>query len=127
MYSISVWTHLNPAAGALWLNEIARVLRPGGLALISTSSHGQLAKHRAHKERQVLWADVTDQQLDREGIIFRGAPVDKWGGVTYGCTVHTADWVRQEWSKVMPVTETRVRAIGAAEGGSQDLNIMVKA
>jgi SAM-dependent methyltransferase len=125
IYSISVWTHLNPDSGAAWLREIARVLRPGGLALISTSSHGQLGKHRAHEERKALWSDVTDEQLEREGIIFRGQEKKGMGGI-YGCTVHTPQWVKREWSKVLPVVEQRVRAIGAAEGGAQDLNIMVK-
>ncbi|MEL6478370.1 MAG: class I SAM-dependent methyltransferase [Pseudomonadota bacterium] len=125
IYSISVWTHLEPGSGAAWLDEVARLLRPGGVALISTSSYVQLERHRKHKERSKLWGDVTDDDLKSEGIIFRGEQMDGMGGV-YGCTVHEPAWVKEHWSKVMPVQETRVRAIGGAEGGAQDLNIMIK-
>jgi SAM-dependent methyltransferase len=122
VYAISVWTHLNKEKGWEWLHEMARVLRPGGLALLSTSSYGQLAKHREHAARGQLWGDVSDDDLRREGIIFKAQNFPGMGG-PYGCTVHDPEWVKQEWSKVMPVQETRIRAIGMA---AQDLNIMIK-
>jgi Methyltransferase domain len=37
VYSISIWTHLPMDMQLPWLAEIRRILRPGGLALISTS------------------------------------------------------------------------------------------
>lgn len=125
LYSISVWTHMDEAKGFEWLNEMKRILKPGGLALISTSSYGQLAKHREHPQKKDLWGDVTDEMVKEQGIVFRGEDMPGIGG-TYGITVHDPDWVMSEFSKIMPVQETRIRNIGGAEGGAQDLNIMIK-
>lgn len=36
IYAISVFTHFDPAFQHLWAKELARILRPGGLALITT-------------------------------------------------------------------------------------------
>ena len=36
VYAISVFTHFDPRGQAAWAQELARVLRPGGLALITT-------------------------------------------------------------------------------------------
>lgn len=122
VYSVSVFTHLEPTKAEAWLRELHRVLKPGGLALISTSSHSQLERHHANKERKKLWHDVTVEQFERDGIVFRGTEMKGMGGI-YGCTIHTPEWVKENWGKVFDFRETRVRALG----GSQDLNVMVKA
>ncbi|HVZ53346.1 MAG TPA: class I SAM-dependent methyltransferase [Pseudolabrys sp.] len=119
VYSISVFTHLNPEMGAAWLKEMHRLLKPGGLALLSTSSHAQLAWHRIAREE--LWEGVSDEIFEAEGIVFRGEFMKGMGGI-YGCTVHTSEWVKANWSKVFTVKDTRVRAVG----GTQDLNILMK-
>ena len=121
IYSISVWTHLEPAKGDLWLADVARMLRPGGLALISTSSYGQLEKHRQHSIRGAEWADVSDDDLRREGRIFRDQNYAGMKGA-YGCTVHDPDWIKKEWSGLFDVKDTLVRTVG----GHQDLNILIK-
>lgn len=38
VYAISIWSHFNPAIGLLWLDEMRRVLRPGGHLVMTT--HG---------------------------------------------------------------------------------------
>jgi SAM-dependent methyltransferase len=38
VYSLSVFTHLNEAEATAWLHELGRVLRPGGLLIVTT--HG---------------------------------------------------------------------------------------
>ena len=37
VYAIAVWTHLPEDMGQAWLQEIKRILKPNGVALISTS------------------------------------------------------------------------------------------
>ncbi|MEL6478369.1 MAG: class I SAM-dependent methyltransferase [Pseudomonadota bacterium] len=125
IYSISVWTHMTPEVGMKWLHEVKRMLKPGGLALLSTSSFVPLKRHREHPERSAEWGDVSDDDLRREGVIFRGKEMKGMGGL-YGCTVHNPDWVAEHWSQVMPVLETRVNGAGGEMDGLQDLNIMQK-
>lgn len=40
-YALSVWSHLTDAQGRAWMRELARVVRPDGLILVST--HGAFA------------------------------------------------------------------------------------
>src|SRR5579862_7396836 len=121
IYSISVWTHMSPEDGARWLLEMKRILRPNGLALISTSSFSRLAAHRMlaqtteNRIRSHEWTNVTDDQLRREGIIFKGEYL-KGVGANYGLCVHDPIWVHRNWSKVMPVIETRVRGVSVELG-----------
>ena len=129
VYSISVLAHMTPEDGDKWLREMARILRPGGLALVSTSS--RLAQHRLLAEtdessiRGKEWVEVTDDDLRREGVIFKGRHMKGVGGI-YGLTIHDPAWVVENWSKVMPVVEVRMRAVPADLGLAQDLNIMRK-
>ena len=37
VYSVSIWSHLPPQLQQPWLDEIRRVVKPGGLALITIS------------------------------------------------------------------------------------------
>jgi SAM-dependent methyltransferase len=61
VYSVSVWAHLPLPMQWPWLREINRVLRLGGLALITTSSFRALADH--HRNPNVPgWQNV--QGLD---------------------------------------------------------------
>ena len=119
IYSISVFTHLEPAKADLWLREIHRLLKPGGLALLSTSSHTQLEWHHKDPRRAELWKDVSVERFEREGIIFRGT-YHKGMDAMYGCAIHMPWWIKQHWSALFDVKESQVRA------GLQDLNILIK-
>lgn len=127
VYSVSIWTHLPPEAGEIWLREIKRVLRPGGVALITTSGFRAMESRR--KRGTPIWRDMSDDDLRRSGILYReydGYAVDpeRYPGVTasYGLTAHDPDWIRREWSAVMPVRSIEERAIDNV----QDLVTMVK-
>ena len=58
VYSISVFTHLPETIGAAWMAELRRVLRPGGLALITVNGRSCLPyltrRERASFERGEL-------------------------------------------------------------------------
>jgi len=121
VFSISVWTHLPPDLQEPWLAEIKRLLRPGGLALISTSGFAALASRRS---RLTDWAGETDEDLRRKGLIFK--PVAGHRHLIpgeYGYTLHTPDYVADRWSRHMRVLATLSGAIERV----QDLNVMIKA
>lgn len=127
VYSVSIWTHLNPRLGIRWLHEIKRVLKPGGLALITTSGYRALATR--HKRGDKGWDKVSDEGLKREGIIFieyerfRSQPA-AYPGITasYGLTAHDPDYVKREWSTIMPVVSVQQAVIANV----QDLVTMVR-
>ncbi|MBP9184516.1 MAG: class I SAM-dependent methyltransferase [Fuscovulum sp.] len=126
VYAISVWTHMNKGTGDMWLKEVARLLKPGGLALISTSSYYVLDLHRKHKVRAELWKDVSDAELKEKGFVFRS---NDYAGIDepYGEIVYDPEWLGKHWGSIIPHKEIRIRAVGGAFGGRQDLNIMQKA
>lgn len=114
VYSISIWTHLPLDAQMPWLAEIRRVLKPGGLALLSVAGFRGLAVLR---DRDPVWSNVTDDDLRAAGILYKEYPAEersakRMPGVTgsYGLTAHSPDYIREHWSEagfeVLDVTET---------------------
>lgn len=125
IYAISVWTHMNKDTGDAWLKDVARMLKPGGIALLSTSSYYVLEAHRKHAKRKELWANVTDEELKTSGFVFRS---NDYAGIDepYGEIVYDPEWLHDHWNKILPHKDIRIRAVGGAAGGRQDLNILVK-
>lgn len=97
VYSISLFTHLDEAAQHAWLQELSRLVAPGGV-LIATV-HGALCHGLCYPEERTA--------LERTGFVFRrghtgrfkldGLPDD------YQTTFHTRDYVLREWSRYLPV------------------------
>jgi SAM-dependent methyltransferase len=67
IYAISLWTHFPPDLSDAWLKETVRLLRPGGIALLTTHGYRALSSQRAKGN----FANVTDDDLRREGMIFK--------------------------------------------------------
>jgi SAM-dependent methyltransferase len=122
VYAISVWTHLALEAAEEWLTEIKRILRPGGLALLTTSNYAVLAQRRQHPKLSSMgWKDISDDNLRDQGFIFLPTPSTPGTG-EYGMASHDPGWIRREWSKHMPVIGIEPGAIL----GVQDINILMK-
>lgn len=120
VYAISVWTHLSTQAQDIWLEEIRRILKPAGLAIITTSGYAALA---SRQQRLADWRDVDDDMLRRQGCIFkdgRHRPRGVSGAEPYGYTAHDPSWVRKRWGAAFEFVESRLRAIE----NLQDCHIM---
>ena len=52
IYGISIFTHLSAALHASWFNELLRVLRPGGILLLTTQGSAFRAKMTAGERRR---------------------------------------------------------------------------
>ncbi|MCP5416037.1 MAG: class I SAM-dependent methyltransferase [Chromatiaceae bacterium] len=125
VYSVSIWTHLNPRLQAIWLNEIQRVTKPGGLVLISTAGFNSLRIR--HEKKWELWQGLSKNELKSKGIVYYEYPwlhsrSNDFPGVTesYGGSMHTPQYIRKEWSKYFNVVATKEACIS----NSQDLTIM---
>jgi SAM-dependent methyltransferase len=109
----SVFTHLERETQRAWLNEIHRVLVPGGLLLATTQ--GQFAAFL--EPPQVL------DQLERFGILDQDFDSMLAGVVSdgyYRVVFQTSDYTLQEWSKIFDILEYTERGIG----NYQDLIVM---
>jgi SAM-dependent methyltransferase len=111
IYSVSIFSHLNLDDQGIWLRELARILKPGGFALLSTEGVTSLpfrCQHLAVDEA------TCRARLDREGFYFEEAPDWKenverqntlavtslYVGIerSYGTTILTSDYIRRHWS-----------------------------
>ena len=70
-FAISVWSHYGAGSAIRWLAEMYRVLKPGGLLLLTT--HGPLAIdfYRRTGQRGTEQLDAIERALARDGFWFR--------------------------------------------------------
>lgn len=102
IYNHSVFTHLPEDYQDAWLDELARILRVGGTAVLSVSGefsfHDQLGQTAAHDpELQRLW--------DEKGFVYWTD--DAWTGGPfpdfYHTTFHAPWYVFRRWGEVFDV------------------------
>jgi SAM-dependent methyltransferase len=115
IYSISIWTHLPISMQLRWLQEIKRILKPHGLALISFSGP-QVTKLRQSHE---AWRGISPDDVKEQGIIYRPYPNSDLAGITgsYGLTAHDPSWITRVFDKILTVLNVKPQAIE----GTQDL------
>jgi SAM-dependent methyltransferase len=127
VYSISVLSHLDEAAQDAWLAELARVLVPGGVALLSI--HG-VSAHEAFRSGAVQTAWCDPRVFAASGPLgageIRAVPYrrSRWSrgdlpgvGEGYGLAFHGERYIREHWSRFLDVSAILPRAIS----GWQDL------
>jgi SAM-dependent methyltransferase len=122
VYSISVFSHLDEALGDAWMREVARLLKPGGTALLSV--------HGGHAFEQFRTGAVTTNWCPRSAFArpplgpdeFVFVPYQRsiWNqgelpgvGESYGLAFHGEQYLRSRWSPALTIVEVRPRAITA--------------
>jgi SAM-dependent methyltransferase len=121
VYSSSVFTHIDADAQRGWLQAIKRVLRPGGLALISVYGEHAFDGYRSgrllgvSRDFQSRLADYGS--LDGPGIVFAPYGRSAWNNFNfvgtseaYGITFNSESYVRREWSKHLDVVTVLPRS-----------------
>ena len=116
VYSVSIWSHLPPSLQQPWLDEIRRVVKPGGLALITTLGDFAIRAHRgsnAHISSGVEYNEYPFLKL-----------TDALPGVTgsYGVTYLSTEHVRRVWGETWDILDLQEGAID----GIQDLVVLRK-
>jgi SAM-dependent methyltransferase len=128
VYSISVFTHLNEQYQDDWLREIARVVRPGGLALLTV--HGEYAFNEFKSGRYVSNTRSCSERvavhgsIEDEGFVYEPYEITTWNGRdfpgiddTFGLTFHSRDYVERHWGRTFEIQDVLPRHIT----GWQDL------
>lgn len=104
IYSISVFTHMDEEHQFFWLEELRRVMRPGGLLLASLHGHD-------------LWKAFPPEalnQLQQEGVFV--AKTRLWDGVFpewYQNTYHSVEYVTSNFGKYFDVVDYLPLALDA--------------
>jgi len=109
VYAKSIWSHFGPKAAKSWIEEMHRILRPGGFLMFSVPGYHRLAERLAGEPFD--WSiGVTKKVPSEEYLIelaesflkngFHFAPIEKRGemkGITqWGTTFMRFDWVERE-------------------------------
>lgn len=120
VYSISVISHLDEQRADRWLAEIRRVLRPGGLALLSVHGAYAFEEFRAGRVR-TAWAPQAAFEgaaLAADGFAFVPYVRSVWNerdlpGVEgeYGLAFDGDEYLREHWSATFEVLAVHERAM----------------
>jgi SAM-dependent methyltransferase len=126
VYSISVFSHLGEPSQDRWLQEIARVLVPGGRALLSVHGCHAFEQFRSG-EASTVWCPpdaFARNGLGPEEFVFEPYIRSVWNeaelpGVaeSYGLAFHGEQYLHSHWSRWLQVEAVRERALT----GWQDL------
>jgi SAM-dependent methyltransferase len=115
----SVFSHLGPEAQDGWLEELARVTRPGGHIAVSFNGPVALRWHLEHPLVEVPTS--VEANVSQDGIaVWEG---DGWEAEFYEgyhTTFHRHDYVREHWSQWVDV----VAIHEAAAGPTQDIAVL---
>jgi SAM-dependent methyltransferase len=124
VYAISIWSHFDRRPAIEWLEEMRRIVRPGGHLILTTHGHGSLAYYRRTGERSLEQLVDIDRALYREGFWYApefgdagdwGVKDDGWG---------TA-YLSAEWLLENALPQWQVVDFGAAEvAENQDLFVL---
>jgi SAM-dependent methyltransferase len=100
----SVFSHLETPAQDAWLEELARVTRPGGH--VAVSFHGPVALHW-HLEHPLVDVPTTvAADVARDGIgIWRGDGWEESFYEGYHTTFHSHGYIREHWSQWFEIVD----------------------
>ena len=111
-YSISVFTHFDAVSEAEWLAELHRVIRPGGLLLVTTVSPA------------LSWQRPDMTVSDRESLERNGSIHLPGGGADFNeeTAFHSNEYLRRVWGRWFG----RRLFLERGAAGYQDLSVWVK-
>lgn len=96
VYSISVFTHINEEYQYLWLAELARIVKPGGIVLLSV--HGSSSWNTLPTEYVA--------KIRTKGFLYISENI--WKGIFpawYQTAFHSEEYVRAEFSQFFKIIE----------------------
>ena len=127
VFAISVWSHFAAAAAERWLDEMHRLIRPGGVLVFTTQSVASLARYLREGDIPPEYAVGHTESLLATGHYYRPAfgPGGDWGvkSAQWGLGYLTLDWLAQ---RVLPHWELVLYEAARIEA-TQDLVVLRRA
>lgn len=124
VYSVSVWSHFPNKTALAWLEELHRVLKLSGVAIITTAGPTML---EYIKKTFRFWDDVTIEQLMSEGFVYRESGnlqshKEQYPGIdaSWGNTIVTEAYVRGNWATFFSVEKYLPKGMN----GQQDIYVL---
>lgn len=101
LYGISVMTHLTEHHQLMWLDQIRRVLKPGGLAVLTVHGEGLYyrqpdALSTPFVERFGFFDSIADNAIGEDRSTY------------YRATYHSRSYIRQAWSRYFEIIDVIV-------------------
>ncbi|HET7489415.1 MAG TPA: class I SAM-dependent methyltransferase [Acidimicrobiales bacterium] len=105
VYNHSVFTHLDEEHQDLWLAELRRVTRPGGLLLLTVHGEKPLTDFEVGSRGAGGEPDYVRAEVRRRGISFvaQDSHVGSSHGTSYHSTFHAPWYVLDHWSQWLDV------------------------
>jgi SAM-dependent methyltransferase len=135
IYAVSVFTHLSETAQDKWLEELQRVLRPGGVALLTTLGfhNAGLKDKDQFTQKEICEPESFTQTLLEKKFFFYVPdsyrqvnksinPESQSDEEMYGIAWHSPDYIREYWGKYFKI----VSIIDGCIDSIQDLVILEK-
>ncbi|MDQ3728733.1 MAG: class I SAM-dependent methyltransferase [Actinomycetota bacterium] len=125
LFSISLFTHLPEPRQDLWLAEVARLLRPDGVALLTV--HGETAYQgfRAGSRPGISAAQLASLRkrvpLSQAGFVFEQEPSPdrRASGIDseWGLAFHCRTYIEEAWSRYLDVVDVLPAALNFRQDG----------
>jgi SAM-dependent methyltransferase len=122
--AISIWSHFGEVAAVHWLDEMHRIVRPGGLLVLSTHGLQSIAYYAGTGERSRLQLEQIRRELYRRGFWFApefGEQGD-WGirHPEWGTAFLTPEWIARH---ALPRWSIDLLAVGQ-NADNQDMFVL---
>ncbi len=135
IYSVSVFTHLSEKAQFIWLTELHRILRPGGLVLLTTLGEhaAQWSDENNYAKRDINEPESFYKALVEQKFLFYVPEsyhqVNKFINLNsvaddemYGIAWHSQEYIANNWVKYFDI----MKIIPGCIDSLQDLVILKK-
>jgi SAM-dependent methyltransferase len=130
VFAISVWSHYSASAALGWLDEMHRVIRPGGCLILTTHGINSCVWFSYYRDPAIearlgpAWITTTAHRLQQDGHVFWDVfgPSGDFGVVDqdWGLAFFTPEWLANKVTPKWAITQYRV---GRADG-NQDAFVL---